>query len=841
MARFSESEVISHRFWKQVEKATLAGGVEPWYSRRIVLTLLFLELIPNTHELRARLSEQQNAHRVRAALEGHHSLVSWLSRVDSEQVVLLANLYSAVAELLYHGSSKHDLDNIQASPEFVSHLIFMVARLVEFESDHETLRQAFNYGFLKGRAGEPRQDVPREIYLAQLGASLCTSKAPTIADYYGCTGQLAINVSMGRDDIPIYLLGDKYNLDIELSMRLAVHRIRDERVRQTNAPGFLTSFSNWRPDVVLLNPPSGFYRNRDSRSNLLSAIDLSEQLDRQEVCNYGVALLALTKSDAAKMGRPEAARRSLIGGGRILAVIDLPRTATRKKPMTCWVIGGDRPVKTKDGESILFVDAEGLSHLIDAGDDDGGCGFVAALVALVHGNFHTAGSSIAPLSVPGKTLEHLLLRKFQGGYRDVPGLCRVVSVNEVYENDCKLVADHYVFRPQEDSWLFGYDWTPIENCLQDRSSDGCVIYLIGNNGEGKSLMLASVARRSIHENNQPTIAISFSASDRFPTERQVKSEGRYKYLGARTSAGGISLLKVASAAAELIYLIYTNNDRRNSLRKLFDIIGFSHELFLIPIGHKSALGTDSEDVISGVIRMASSSSEDQELMRNIDQSPEKIKSYKLGLQKRNEPVIIPFDELSSGEQHIILFAAKLVVYAEAGAIFLIDEPEISMHVSWQRAIPVVLSAIANDFNASILVATHSPILISSARSASDYCFMSLDREIYPLAPADRHSVETVLFEGFRTHTANNRNVYERCAALVSRAIEAANQSDPFEGKFEEIFAKLNEMRAIVEKGFDFSNNARNDSEGDLGLISKSVAAVAEIAALAGYGDVHGPR
>ncbi|SEA01997.1 AAA family ATPase [Alkalimonas amylolytica] len=67
--------------------------------------------------------------------------------------------------------------------------------------------------------------------------------------------------------------------------------------------------------------------------------------------------------------------------------------------------------------------------------------------------------------------------------------------------------------------------------------------------------------------------------------------------------------------------------------------------------------------------------------------------------------------LSSGEQHLIVLIGKLVFNTNQGSLVLIDEPEISFHPEWQEKFLSILEEIqkVNDF--TVLVATHSPILI----------------------------------------------------------------------------------------------------------------------------------
>lgn len=67
--------------------------------------------------------------------------------------------------------------------------------------------------------------------------------------------------------------------------------------------------------------------------------------------------------------------------------------------------------------------------------------------------------------------------------------------------------------------------------------------------------------------------------------------------------------------------------------------------------------------------------------------------------------------LSSGEQHLIVLIGKLVFNTNEGSLVLIDEPEISFHPEWQEKFLGILEEIRKLNGFTVLVATHSPILI----------------------------------------------------------------------------------------------------------------------------------
>jgi len=71
--------------------------------------------------------------------------------------------------------------------------------------------------------------------------------------------------------------------------------------------------------------------------------------------------------------------------------------------------------------------------------------------------------------------------------------------------------------------------------------------------------------------------------------------------------------------------------------------------------------------------------------------------------------------LSSGEQHQIVLFYELLFHSKEPSLFLIDEPEISLHVEWQRQFFNDVSKVANLAHHSFLIATHSPQIIGSRR------------------------------------------------------------------------------------------------------------------------------
>lgn len=70
-------------------------------------------------------------------------------------------------------------------------------------------------------------------------------------------------------------------------------------------------------------------------------------------------------------------------------------------------------------------------------------------------------------------------------------------------------------------------------------------------------------------------------------------------------------------------------------------------------------------------------------------------------------------ELSSGEQHEVVLLFELLFKAEENSLVLIDEPEISLHVVWQKEFLNDIQEIIELQKIDVIIATHSPQIINN--------------------------------------------------------------------------------------------------------------------------------
>ncbi|KIQ60659.1 MULTISPECIES: AAA family ATPase [Pseudomonas] len=333
-----------------------------------------------------------------------------------------------------------------------------------------------------------------------------------------------------------------------------------------------------------------------------------------------------------------------------------------------------------------------------------------------------------------------------------------------------------------------------------RRGKPCCVYIIGNNGEGKSFLLSDIAYQLAEAENR-SVGLPLSHADRFPAD-----DTAIKHLFDYKSARNTQITKEIGAFS-------SDPGKVELLRECLGLIGFRSPIYLIL---KSELSHDR----FGDQRRETLDLSDVEDMRYLNRDRSSIGEYEVNFIRERHRTI-PFNNLSSGEQSIIGLLIKILASDSGQTTFLIDEPEISLHVSWQQRLPRILNLLSDRLNASFVIATHAPILIANAADG-DICYLSRIGILDEIAAEERHSVETLLMEGFKTYTPHNREVHEQCAKLVAALISDMNTPDAAL-KPEAAIEKLKTFKTTIETSGRGEQDERQAS--DLDLIEKTLAAI----------------
>lgn len=494
----------------------------------------------------------------------------------------------------------------------------------------------------------------------------------------------------------------------------------------------------------------------------LSGLEFAQWcLEQREAQDF--TIIVLPTADLRAKGRRAAIRHTLLSHISVLGIVDIPDRVFHSKRLSIMILSTKQSYASKP---VLLMNGRAVDGLRDEPLDRLARFLSLPFMNMMRGSGTNSWDSDIHL---GDVLTNRARKMYGTDTREIPGFFRYVTSEEILHNHY-AVLDPAEWIPERDPIVASdlLDGTPVRKLLAEREQARCV-YVIGNNGSGKSMLLRQLAKACV-ASGRPVRAIAFATSDRFETKMGATTD--YVYLGARTSERSTQPHKLGRKLAELMIAIHANRAKLVALNKVLEQLSFAGQHYLLP-------ETASSDILESVHQLSGNDSR-----LNLD-------GWKLGFRKTNENSIIPFDHLSTGEQQLLLLTTRLVEYAHPSVVFLIDEPETSLHVAWQRALPAVFQAISQNFNCQMVIATHSPILISSAHGKNTFRFLADGGVLEIIDKQAASSVERVLFQGFNTYTENNREVHERCAELVSQAIEFANTE-----RLEMLSTILDELRQM---------------------------------------------
>jgi len=643
-----------------------------------------------------------------------------------------------------------------------------------------------------------------------------------ISEYFAVSGEFAVLRQTGLNVETTVRIAVIDRLNFLLGLRLGLHGIdaEDRPLREDDLASFVTR------RFLLIDHPLRNATMRRSRSSSWddhkTSLEALDQLLRST--DLGVSLVVVPGVDRTAGGWRNALRKHLVRSDRLLAVIDLPqeRRDGSRKQVSAWLLGdGERPY-----DQVLMVDAKGLAGRGELRDIGRLMAFVAAIVSLgAPAGWPSSGIARWTRSRMDD-VESMMDAYFRDGYQDREGVCRLVRVEEVARNNYKLAASIYLQDLEKrKTFMSLLNSEPVLEALHRRHNRSRRIYIIGNNGEGKSILLGDLAERLTQEGRR-VVGISFGLTDRFPFERPKNGDQPFIYVGARTSERSIALGRTSADVNRMVRDIHVNAQRLEVFNAVVGHLGFGERRYLVPIDLNSSF--DDRARYAELLQLTESVDDNAGILQRAGAN-----KYVLGLMRQeSQSSITTFGELSSGEQQLLTLALKLTAYAGDSTVILVDEPELSLHVSWQRAIPAMLEIVGSRLGCSIVVATHSPVIVASATHRDDQCFVARRHALTELSPCQRRSVETALFDGFRTYTANNRQVHERCAVMVSQAIQRFNSQAPVQTEGLPTLESLQEELELMDRTIRLADSAQlSHAREDLELVARTRSALDELSAI----------
>lgn len=262
--------------------------------------------------------------------------------------------------------------------------------------------------------------------------------------------------------------------------------------------------------------------------------------------------------------------------------------------------------------------------------------------------------------------------------------------------------------------------------------EGKVTYVIGNNGTGKSRILSELAERLRDASKGMTVAcIANSLHDRFT----FGDHDRVVYLGARNAPNAV--FQSASERQLSRFILQGMLVDRSLLKGLCDAtnieLSFAIENGAIEsLMHPGASKRDRERLFEKARELELLNARSLKMLQRIAEGTgrfEDLTTAQIPVLLRFLELSVKFDllvtlrdgrttsfsSLSTGEQNRMLLFAKVLSVMKEGTVFLIDEPEISLHLHWQMKFhETVMRLLSKLKRFHVVVATHAPIMISEA-------------------------------------------------------------------------------------------------------------------------------
>ncbi|WP_257626942.1 ATP-binding protein [Pseudomonas sp. Xaverov 259] len=624
--------------------------------------------------------------------------------------------------------------------------------------------------------------------VALLAVSLCKTNTRLI-ETYPYSGAASVTAQVLKKDVEtLYreLHGCPYKHQDLISLRLKVRGLSSQPLAEVE-----TNDMTLLDGAQLLEPQNSVFATL-------------EQLIKQGALSD--SLLVIVDRDQSR-ALPDTLRAHFEEHNLLEAVIDLPSKDAFENgtEFTAWLLNTDKD-RENAGET-LCINATRMQE--DAGYFEL-AGVSAAIVKRWRSSHYKIDERFLKESFDSPLVPEVL-NHFKHHYRNLPGLCRVFPIETVLRATEITARQHLMFEAF-DLKLYRPESSFLRDILIGPKTVPSCIYIIGNNGTGKSLLLRDLID-DLGQAKLNSVGIAFGAIDRFPVE---SSEAPlFEYQGARRHLDDPFQLDWLHGLGQALYAIYQEPYRLNIFNEALQLLDFKHRHYLVPVSDPHNPITDWERGISSF-----------ELYEGVTVSTGD-RLYEPGLLQKEGHPVAPFSDLSSGEQQVLSLLIKVCAKANSHTVFLIDEPEISLHVSWQQQLPSLLSLVAEAFGCSLVIATHSPLIIANARDAISHCFLTKDRLLIPIPAHQRHSVESILLDGFKTYTPDNSEVSERCAVLVSRAIQVTNSPGKVDHRQKKkLIQTLKTLRDTLEKTAGAQRNQRYQQ--DLTLIEQAQAAINEL-------------
>lgn len=360
------------------------------------------------------------------------------------------------------------------------------------------------------------------------------------------------------------------------------------------------------------------------------------------------------------------------------------------------------------------------------------------------------------------------------------------------------------------------------------------------------------------------LAISSTVNDKFPFSDSEQDEF-YRYCGVRETSNASWTATLSRRSIENLLNIPLH-DHQNSIGELFSYLGISTTIIVAfkikKIKQFEELITSPSMMMSAVNEYARESSRMQvEMFRNFsfddasrvcnglhmakiigrqnsvtidlrDTTADYSNVYyainvfrrigiitdvDLKVQKLNSTESYGFANSSSGEAQLLYTFSSLIRHAKNNSLIFIDEPELSLHPTWQiRYVGLLKRALASFPGCHVIMATHSHFIISDLEGDSSslhvfekkgaaLCIRNIEYSTYAW------SADHILYDVFDVRNVGNlafENDLAEALNLIAENTDNISRLTQLKDKFERlIFNESDPLKKVVSSITEFVNAA----------------------------------
>ena len=223
------------------------------------------------------------------------------------------------------------------------------------------------------------------------------------------------------------------------------------------------------------------------------------------------------------------------------------------------------------------------------------------------------------------------------------------------------------------------------------------------------------------------INVDLIKTQRLQTEVAIEPHSSAVDIPSYTHILGLAVEEYSAKTASLVHNV--RGERKLTESQLSELKALLNDMIVLLNGETATEGLNESEIVAQLEYVESSldvikrrKTDIEEMGKRLTMLVELLNGH-FGFKRvytdaesgliilSNDGNLIPVANLSSGEQHQLVLFSKLLFDVPQNSLVLIDEPELSLHVTWQHELLNDLKRIIDLCDFDVLIATHSPQIV----------------------------------------------------------------------------------------------------------------------------------